>query len=481
MTKILIILTLFIGANLNAQQIFPEKFEDCKAAAFRLESDSMIAKITDKEFIDIISSGFTHKIKRKIEGSIALQIFVDLEGNSCLLSVDNKTNFSTSKLNLKRTIDDKLHWRKLKENISAIIVLKFQDNLVSLKRLGNNANAGWYEITDNGINLQSLPKIKKNENTKNNPFVRIDSKTNSQWKLYTTDNSVIPFDMSRSVKIDRNGNIWYCTDEGIVKIVGEKWIVMTAENTPLPKNKFGKTITTSLAIDNLNRVWIESYGNVIMFDSVNWIKYDTTNSPLKSVQKISIDKNGVIWFGTFKGLIKYDGKDWKIYNTQNSKIPSNNVRNVFLDKYGKLWIATANGIAILDNSDWTIYNTVNSSLPCNNISCIQGDESGNIWIGTNEVKEKGGLVKIDNENKWTVYTKENSKLPTNTIWDIELENNIIWLGFHEGGLGRFDGINWEIYNKFNSIIPNDYVCSIAIDKNGNKWVATFGGLVFTTR
>ena len=66
------------------------------------------------------------------------------------------------------------------------------------------------------------------------------------------------------------------------------------------------------------------------------------------------------------------------------------------------------------------------------------------------------------------------------IYEIEIENNLVWLGTHDGDLARLDGQNWEIYNSSNSVVPS-FVLSIAIDSKGNKWVATADGLVFTTR
>ncbi|MBP6184255.1 MAG: hypothetical protein KA479_04890 [Saprospiraceae bacterium] len=481
MKRLIFIIIFFIGKTLQAQNIFPENFQDCNTDHFALESDTTVAKISDEDFINIIIGGFGKKTKQKIKGILSMQIIVDLDGKSCLLSIENKTNISSSKLKIKNTIDTYLIWNKPTKKVAAIVVLNFSNNKISLKRFGLNGNIGWHEITDKPNESTKVPIENKNHNAENNPTILKDKKTDSVWKLFNTSNSAIPYNMSRSVDIDSNGVVWYCTDEGIVKIENNIWTVLTAQNSPLPSNKYGKTITTGLAIDKQNRVWVESFGKVMMYDGINWIKYDSVNSPLNLVQDISVDRNGVIWFGTFNGLVKFDNGEWVEYNTNNSQIPSNNVRKVFLDNNNIIWVATEGGISKFDNKNWIVFNTTNSELPSNSVACVTGDKSGNIWIGTNEVKGKGGLAKIDNSGFWTVYTKENSKLPTNTIWEIEVENNIIWLGHNNGGLVRLDGENWEIYNTLNSIIPHDYVCSIAIDKNGNKWIATFGGLVFTTR
>jgi sugar lactone lactonase YvrE len=318
---------------------------------------------------------------------------------------------------------------------------------------------------------------------KNNPRVVVDKKTSSTWKLYNTDNSVIPSNMSMSVDIDSNSVIWYCTDKGVVKIDGENWTVLTVANSLLPINKPGKThtYTTGLTVDKQNRIWIKFFDKIIMYDGNEWVKYDTINSPLKSVQDISVDKDGVVWFGTFYGAINFVNGKWTSFNTKNSQIPSNNVRSVFLDTNNILWVATDSGISTFNGSKWTVYNTKNSSLPSNSVNCINEDASGNIWIGTVEVKGKGGLVRIDKNGRWNVLTSTNSKLPWNTIEDIAIEGNTIWLGLNYGGVARLENDKWEIYNLYNSIIPHDFVRSIAIDKYGNKWIATLGGLVWTNR
>jgi ligand-binding sensor domain-containing protein len=464
-----------------AQDIFPEKFEGCNTDQFAIESEVTTAKIDNQELIRVIQREFDSKTKRNIIGYLSLQVIVNLQGESCLLSIENKTNVKTSKLNLKSNIDNNLKWEKPEKKVSAIFAMKFSRNGIAVKRLGVNANVGWHEISDKPSGEIKMQFKSKNLNTTNHPKIIEDKKTNSVWKLYTTQNSVIPLNMSRSVEIDNNGVVWYCTDDGLVKIENDNWTVLTSENSPLPSNKYGKTITTGLTVDKENNVWVESFGNVIMYNGENWIKYDTTNSPLKFVQEISIDRDGSVWFGTFYGLIHYQNGIWKKLTVENSELPSNNVREVYRDKSNTIWIATEKGVATLKDSIWTTYNTENSKLPSNSVTCINQDQKGNIWIGTNHDKGKGGLVKIDSVQNWTIFTIDNSKLPTNAICEIETHNDIVWLGLFFGGLVRIENDRWEIYNTDNSIVPHNMVYSIATDKEGNKWIATFGGLVYTTR
>ena len=71
---------------------------------------------------------------------------MDLEGNSCLLSVKNETNIKTKKILLKEVIDSKLNWQKPTKKVSAIIQLKFTDNEVKMNRLGLSGKKGWHKL-----------------------------------------------------------------------------------------------------------------------------------------------------------------------------------------------------------------------------------------------------------------------------------------------------------------------------------------------
>ncbi len=44
---------------------------------------------------------------------------------------------------------------------------------------------------------------------------------------------------------------------------------------------------------------------------------------------------------------------------------------------------------------------------------------------------------------------------------------------------RFDGKRFENFDAYNSLIRNPTVADLVIDRNGNKWLATVNGLVFT--
>jgi hypothetical protein len=141
----LILLHLF-SQSIYAQYLFEKKYEGCNTSSFALESDSATAKVSDNEIMRIIATSIDSKSIRKISGYLLLQILVNEDGSSCLLSLENKTNVKTKKLNLKEAIDDQLKWSPIDKKVSAIVSVKFINQSIGIKRLGFNGFTGIHEL-----------------------------------------------------------------------------------------------------------------------------------------------------------------------------------------------------------------------------------------------------------------------------------------------------------------------------------------------
>lgn len=145
-----ILIIILLGAfSSYSQNLFPEKFNGCNTDHFKLESDSITAKIDDEQLLSILKQSFDDKTIQKIRGTLSLQIIVNLDGNSCLISLKNETNIKSKKLNLKHNIDQDLKWNKPDEKVAAVVVFKFENNGIKFKRLGINTKKGVHELNGN--------------------------------------------------------------------------------------------------------------------------------------------------------------------------------------------------------------------------------------------------------------------------------------------------------------------------------------------
>jgi len=79
--------------------------------------------------------------------------------------------------------------------------------------------------------------------------------------------------------------------------------------------------------------------------------------------------------------------------------------------------------------------------------------------------------------EWIIYDTSNSGLPNDWVTSIAIDKNgNKWIGTSGGGLAKFDGMNWTVYNSSNSGLPDDWINAIAVDAGGNVWLGTQSGL-----
>lgn len=145
-----LILLLFFGIyNVFAQSIYKENLGNCNTQRFALESVDKTAEIENQELIKSVAKLITPEQRKKIRGILKLQIIVYKEGNSCLLSYENETNINSLELDFdkfKDFIDSNLGWKNGKQNVAALIEIKFKRKKIEISRFGMNGTLGWHQL-----------------------------------------------------------------------------------------------------------------------------------------------------------------------------------------------------------------------------------------------------------------------------------------------------------------------------------------------
>ncbi|MEO9219917.1 MAG: two-component regulator propeller domain-containing protein [Bacteroidia bacterium] len=468
MKQLLIIigLTFLTTSLIRGQNLFPEKFDDCNMDRFCLDCGETKG-IYNGDLNEYFSKAISAKKIKRLNEIILVQVLIDTTGKQCVKSIQN----NVPKLGLKAIINSMTGWqpaisKEKPENVS--VTLKFEINnkkiLVTYQRFDpssvkNMKSVGTVEITNN--------KTKKNNSG------------TIEFEVYTTQNSIIPWDMTRSISVDTNNIVWLGTDNGIVRIENDKMAVINSKNSPLRSKRNQTTIMYS-DIDIYNNKWFTDGYNTYKYDEKNWVVYDSTNSPLKWTTGIYADKFGNVWFQSFTGLIKFDGKKWNVIDISNSKIPSNRTMGTFVDSKKRIWIGTSDGNIMIDGDSSTNFQSTENPLKTAILQKGFEDKLGNIWFSLYEkFPQTKGFAKYSSTGEWTIINTENSKIPRNEILDFAIDegSNNIWLSINRVGISKYDGKNWETFTPENSKVPSTYIQSISLDKNGNLWCATFAGLL----
>lgn len=178
-----------------------------------------------------------------------------------------------------------------------------------------------------------------------------------------------------------------------------------------------------------------------------------------------------------KKLLAPNFKDNAQYNIwclgPDQGLSSRNIYSIEKDDYGFMWFGTDNGLIRYDGTNAKTYNT-QSGLPENKIKIVKKDKKGNLWLGT----EESGLVKFD--GKTFHQFSLDSIAPKRAISDIEIdENGDVWCTIVFGGLLHFDGKTFHSYREKQGIVVHRPTTSIAIDKNGRKWITGYGFGLYT--
>ncbi|MEZ4756821.1 MAG: two-component regulator propeller domain-containing protein [Flavobacteriales bacterium] len=213
-----------------------------------------------------------------------------------------------------------------------------------------------------------------------------------------------------------------------------------------------------------------------------WEAFDTSTGELPSnrVGCMLAEPDGTLWFGTDWGLVRLEGEEWTTFQVDDSDIPSNDVTCLALDATGRLWVGTRfNGIGIWDGSAWSTFEPGEVRIPLEEVNSITHDHRGWVWIST-----PLGLACLTDEG-WRVYDDTPESHAGNTFFLPHVKqvavrsDDLVSVATVNAGLTYFDEEDFIYYTTFNSFFPDNSANAIALDANGDRWLACpAGGLVW---
>ncbi|RLD66956.1 MAG: hypothetical protein DRI95_05690 [Bacteroidetes bacterium] len=303
---------------------------------------------------------------------------------------------------------------------------------------------------------------------------------------------------------DHNNHLWLGTNDGLClfdKQNGEFKFFRFTNGYGL-KGEFNKINAAQL--DKNKILWLGTHNGLIRFNTISkeykifqHKKEMLSNFITNKITSIIIDKEEIIWLGTEKsGLYRYDPKykeftSYKHDASIRTSLQTNNILSLYQDKTNILWVGSSLGgidkwnraaeeLSIFRHNPYD-----NNSLSSNQVRKIYQDSKGRIWVGT----VQGGLNQwIKGENRFKHFKNNPNKLNSlshNHVRAIlEDSKGRFWIGTDGGGFNRFypETGKFTTYNsqragqiKDANKLSNDRVWNIIDDKEGNLWIATYGG------
>jgi len=259
-------------------------------------------------------------------------------------------------------------------------------------------------------------------------------KDTSKSEIKDSSTSYGPANITRTIKQDRNGNIWMATFGGVFRYDGTSFTNIT--------NKVSSARFFSLLEDSKGNFWFGSIGSGVYKYDGKAFQHFTTKDGLINNEIVCIyeDKSGSVWFGANGGVSRYDpgravGKSFRNYKMNGGSMaqdltgipfpdftrPPHEINAIIEDRTGKFWFGTRDNTFVYDRKTFT--NTTHFGQPFTNVRWIIEDKKGNIWLGgndglwryngitfTNIARNFVGYIYEDKKgNIWTSSEKENSQ------------------------------------------------------------------------
>lgn len=332
---------------------------------------------------------------------------------------------------------------------------------------------------------------------------------------------------------DKEGFIWFGTDDGLNLYNGEEIIVF--KNDPEDSASLHINVVRSIVSDPItDNLWIGTQRGVSYFDKSTYQftrKFSNEPTPIENnVFTLAFDDKQRLWMGTFAGLFVYDTKSEhfdRIYSTpeDSSSIVSDRISHLMFDENHGIIISTNLGVDLLD-PDTKMVKHLFQNERLKDVKSVFKDSRGIYWISTDHMglynanfeteslvnftdqhdlmhysdrihavlednyqnlyflaRDQGLYIYNDNEGQLSliqpdIYEQQNLN-SKGIISGFSGSNNIIWLGTYNKGINyinhnRNPFYHYKINYKSDGLLSNDIKCFFQ-DSDGLIWVGSKEG------
>ena len=285
----------------------------------------------------------------------------------------------------------------------------------------------------------------------------------------------------RTITEDKNGYMWFGTENGLNKYDGYQFTVFINSDTPYSISS--NNIKTVLN-DSKGNLWIGTRHGLNLYDHKRARFYNYTADTLLAlkyikgdIEDIFEDNEGTLWV-----LAGNDGL-YKITSLELEptcyKFSTNDYASGFIsgapDNLNNIWIGTLDGLLYFDTHKNVFIDKRNQYGKGYHVREMYFDKNKNLWLATTK-----GLKKINTatgELKEYVHdnSNPNSLKGNNTAHIIPDKENVL-IGIDGSGMDEFDPKTETFYHNTTdngSDLSSNNINSIFKDSKGTLWVGTF--------
>ena len=302
----------------------------------------------------------------------------------------------------------------------------------------------------------------------------------------------------RALKLD-GSTLWVGTSRGIVAVDHASGNLLQTYTRASVNNRMASDyiFTINIAPDGVKWFGTNNGGLVEFNPSAEtdrqWRNYLPAHGLADFwVYDIGFQTDGTMWVGTWDGVSRYDarapeGQRFTNYNEKDG-LANRWVYGVAVDRDQSLWFGTEEGVSRFDpgsplGGQWRTWRH-EDGLGAPNALALK--RSANTGMGTLPAPARpagGGQAGITNDPAYP--TRHDLSVLDDGGHETYNENYVFslavdrdgakWIGTWGGGLSHFDGSNWRNYTTADGLAGN-IIYAIEIDERGLLWLGTNHGL-----
>lgn len=306
----------------------------------------------------------------------------------------------------------------------------------------------------------------------------------NQWMVYDRSNSEIPCINLRYIEVDREDNLWICTNQEFLAPSAFGLLCYDRNNWSIFKPEIiSAKYMNSMIIDKNDKKWITAWDGLFLFDNNKLYPFSEiyNDFSMPGCLKVINDSSNNVWVSSAIGLHRFNNNKYELFDTSNSPIPGNFVGSLTINKKQQLYLGFWGRIYRFNNGQWDSLRFLNRYLRGPAMKNrpefdMEFDIYGNLWI---DYSYADSIIRMDTNENITIFDKKARGL--NKRKDLSLDvysdaNGDVWFCTSGSGLFHYDGEIWEVFDTTNSPLPSKFVNTAKMDRFGNLWIGTQEGL-----
>ncbi len=276
----------------------------------------------------------------------------------------------------------------------------------------------------------------------------------------------LPQNSVQALAQTRDGYLWIGSDDGVTRFDGVRFV-----SFGLREGLRSGPVQT-LFEDKQGALWIGAAGGgVTRSENGKFVTYTTQNGlPSDFVTALAEDSQGRLWVGTDLGLAVWQNGSFAPLTATNN-FDGKTITTLFKDSHGDMWIgATGAGVYKFADGKFTSLSDVSVEGLLQDPHCLLADKAGRIWIGAGD-----DFVLCRDGDQWRRYRipRHLARPYVNTL--AEEPDGTVWAGSVSEGLFQFKAGKLVAVDARSGLSDNA-IQALLVDREGNLWVGTAGGL-----